>query len=274
MGHVAYLCPSRVNQSINLARYHLQFRELANEVANMGVVHIRLLALALSATAAGAHADAGQLGRILAERMPGMEIHDIQPAPVSGLYEVVAEGARVFYTDAKGEFALFGNLVDLKSQRSLTANRVEQLRQTDFSRLPLDKAIVKVKGTGMRKLAVFSDPDCPYCRQLERELQSVTDVTIYTFLFPLAELHPEAVGKAERVWCSGNPAQAWDKLMIQGEDPAGAGNCATPIGEIADLAKKLHINGTPGLVFPDGRIVPGVLPKKQLEDRLNAASKS
>ena len=147
--------------------------------------------------------------------------------------------------------------------------------KTDFSALPFDKAIVKVKGDGSRKLAVFSDPDCPYCKQLEQELAGVTNVTVYTFLFPLAELHPDASRKARLIWCAPDKIKAWDELMLDGkEPPAAAPDCEAPLGGIADVARKLWINGTPGMVTESGRIVPGVLPRTQIESLLQGAPHS
>ena len=132
-----------------------------------------------------------------------------------------------------------------------------------------------MKGSGVRRLAVFSDPDCPYCKELERELKDVTDVTIYTFLYPLAQLHPDATRKARLIWCAADRATAWDHLMLEGREPPAAGNdCEAPIGAVADVARKLWILGTPGMVFSSGKLVPGVLPRAQIETLLNAAGKS
>jgi len=201
--------------------------------------------------------------------MPGVRIGEIRELPQGGLYEVVANGLNVFYTNARGDIALMGDLVDLTSGRSMTKERVAQLRTIDFSRLPLELAIKSVKGNGSRRIAIFSDPDCPHCQQLERELSAVTDVTIYTFLLPIPSIHPEATRKAERVWCSTDRARAWDELMLAGREPSTAAACSTPIREIAQLADRLHISGTPGIVFGNGQLVPGAIPRMQIEQMLN-----
>jgi len=224
-----------------------------------------------------AHAQAAehaQLRSELTKRMPGIRIGEIRELPERGLYEVVANGLNIFYTNARGDIALMGELVDLTTGRSLTKERVAQLRTVDFAKLPLELAIKSVKGNGSRRLAIFSDPDCPHCQQLERELTAVTDVTIYTFLLPIPSIHPDATRKAERVWCSKDRARAWDELMLAGREPAQAEPCATPIRDIAQLADRLHISGTPGIVFGNGRIVPGAIPRMQIEQMLNEAPTS
>lgn len=214
-------------------------------------------------------ADHAELRSALTKRMPGIRIGEIRELPQRGLFEVVANGLNVFYTNERGDIALMGELVDLTTGRSLTKERVAQLRTIDFSALPLERAIVKVKGNGRRRIALFSDPDCPFCRQLERELIAVTDVTIYTFLLPLPSLHPDAPRKAELVWCAKDRTQAWDALMLRDREPPAAQRCETPIQDIAQLARDLNINGTPAIVFGSGRLVPGAIGRAEIELLLN-----
>lgn len=240
-------------------------------------VWIAVATVVLSLLGTPEHADASdhpELRSALTKRMPGIRIGEIRELPQRGLYEVVANGLNVFYTNDRGDIALMGELVDLTTGRSLTKERVAQLRTVDFSKLPLDLAIKSVKGNGTRRLAVFSDPDCPHCQQLERELTAVTDVTIYTFLLPIPSIHPDATRKAERVWCSKDKARAWDELMLAGREPTDAEPCATPIRDIAQLADRLHIGGTPGIVFGNGQLVPGAIPRMQIEQMLNEAPAS
>jgi len=202
--------------------------------------------------------------------MPDAKIDSITKLPYAELYEVVVDGNKIFYTDAKGQIGLFGSLFELKTRKNLTKARVEALSVTDFSKLPFDKAIVRVKGSGARKLAIFTDPDCPYCKQLEKELQGVTDVTVYVFLFPLPQLHPDAPRKARAIWCSADPAKSWNELMLSGKEPPDpATDCKTPIAEIAQLADHLNIHGTPGLVFANGKVVPGLVSREDLEKMLS-----
>jgi thiol:disulfide interchange protein DsbC len=164
---------------------------------------------------------------------------------------------------------LFGSLYDMKNQVDLTASATEMTNKLDFSKLPLNKAIKTVKGNGKRIVAVFSDPECPYCKRLEAELGKVTDVTIYTFLYPLDGLHPEARAKAEAVWCSKDQSAAWQTLLLKGKTPEGVKPCATPIDDIASLASELGIQGTPYLITKDGRTMPGSADSARLNNFIN-----
>lgn len=231
-----------------------------------------LIALSLCAAFTSAQAaDIEQMRKTLSERM-GLHIGAITKAPYAGLYEVVANGFNVFYTDENANIAIIGKLIDLNTKKDLVEARTQTLQQVDFATLPLDKSIVKVKGDGSRKLAVFSDPECPYCQELEQELAKVNDVTIYTFLYPLAEIHPDAERKAKLVWCAKDRAKAWDELMLQGKEPAASeAACETPLQAIQDFAKKAWISGTPGMVFADGKLVPGGLKSPQIERQLNVS---
>jgi thiol:disulfide interchange protein DsbC len=220
------------------------------------------------------HADEAQIRKSLAEKMRGTQIGAIAKTPYAGLYEVVANGLNVFYTDDKGEIAVIGKLIDLKAGKDVSEQRTQELHTVDFAALPLDKAIVHVKGNGSRKLAVFSDPECPFCQQLEKELAGITDATIYTFLFPLAELHPDAERKAQLVWCAKDRSKAWNDLMLSGKEPTEGTKCDTPLKDISDLAQKLWITGTPGMIFSNGRLVPGSMPTKEIEKLLGLAAKS
>jgi thiol:disulfide interchange protein DsbC len=222
-----------------------------------------------------AAADPGAIRKSLEAKLPGTPIGEITKTPYAGLYEVVLNRNEIFYTDARGEVAFIGKVVDIATRANLSERRLEELRRVDFGKLPLDLAIVKVKGNGARKMAVFSDPDCPFCKRLEQELERVTDATIYTFLFPIPQLHPDAMRKATLVWCAPDRAQAWDDWMLRGKLPEkGSTSCATPIFEIAALADTLGINATPGIVFSDGRVVSEAIPADDVNARLAAASKS
>ena len=231
------------------------------------------LMLAAAAALGGEVED--QLRATLTERLPGLSVQSITKLPQLDLYEVVGRGNRIFYTDAKGEFGLMGNLIDLKTRTNLTQQRQDELNVVDFAQLPLDKAIVKVKGDGSRKIAIFTDPDCPFCKRLEQELAKVSNVTVYVFLFPLPQLHPDASRKARAVWCAPDRAKAWDALMLEGKEPAAPGpECRDPIADLAKVAGAVGIQGTPGLVFANGKLVPGAISAEEIERLLNAPGKS
>ena len=210
-----------------------------------------------------------QIREQLVQRMHGSNIGAITKAPYGNLYEVVINGLNVFYTDENANVAFIGKVIDLKTQKDLVEARTQELQHVDFALLPLDKAIVTIKGNGSRKVAVFSDPECPFCKELEQELDKVSDVTIYTFLFPLVEIHPDAERKAKLVWCSADRAKAWSEMMLKGKEPAASEKpCETPFQAIQEIAQKFWITGTPGLIFADGKLVPGVIKSFQIERNL------
>ncbi len=210
-----------------------------------------------------------QIRQTLTQRMHGANLGAITKAPYGNLYEVVINGFNVFYTDENADVAFVGKVIDLKTQKDLVQARTQELQHVDFSMLPLDKAIVTVKGNGSRKVAVFSDPECPFCQELEHELAKVSDVTIYTFLYPLVELHPDAERKAKLVWCAADRAKAWEELMLKGKEPAASDKpCDPPFKAIQEVAQKAYITGTPGLIFSDGTLVPGGIKSFQIERNL------
>lgn len=227
----------------------------------------------LLATACYAHAGETEIRKSLAENAPGMTIVSVTRLPYAGLYQVVTKGFNIFYTDENGQIGIFGSMIDLKNRENLTKIEKDKITVVDFSSLPLDKAIVRIKGNGKRKLVLFSDPECPYCQALEKQLQSVTDVTIYTFLLPLSSVHPDAMRKAELIWCAKDRAQAWSDMLLHQQEPEGGNTkCDTPIKQIADLADKNSINGTPGIVFSDGKLLLGNQPSELINKMLDAAT--
>ena len=164
-------------------------------------------------------------------------------------------------------------MVDLKNKQNLTQQEKDKITVVDFSKLPLDKAIVRVKGTGARKLVLFSDPECPYCQGLEKQLEGVNNVTIYTFLLPLPELHPGAMRKAELIWCAKDKAKAWEDMLLKQEEPKDSNTtCETPIKEIAEIASKNWITGTPGIVFSNGKLLFGNQPTEKIAKLLDESA--
>jgi thiol:disulfide interchange protein DsbC len=226
-----------------------------------------VLFLAVSTVAC---ADENSVRKELATRFPDIPVSSVRKAPVKGLYEVTA-GQQVFYVDEKVDHVILGNIIDTRNNRNLTAERREALLRVDFASLPLDDAIRIVRGKGSRKLAVFEDPDCPYCRRLEAELARMDDLTVYVFLLPLEQLHPEAGQKARKIWCAPDRAQAWLAAMQTGTLPDNRGDCDNPVARTIELANRLNIQGTPALVFESGRLVPGAIPREKIEELLNEA---
>ncbi|MBE0624218.1 MAG: DsbC family protein [Burkholderiales bacterium] len=203
----------------------------------------------------------------MAERLqalyPATRFGAVNSTPWPGVFEVVM-GANLAYVDETGQYFLFGHLYDMKTQRDLTAERKDAFARVEFSSLPLADAVKEVRGTGARTLAIFSDPDCPYCRRLEVEMKSLTDLTIYTFLMPIASLHPEARSKAIAVWCSKDRVAAWHALMWR-DEKISAEECPHPVDRNVALGDRLGVSGTPTLVAADGRVLPGAASNAQIE---------
>ncbi len=197
-----------------------------------------------------------------------LPIEAIHKSPIDGLYELVVQG-QIFYSDRTGRFLIAsGHIFDTGSKQDLTARRLEQINRVDWSDLPLDKAIVSGDPNG-KALAIFTDPDCPYCRRLENELKGMKGVKIYTFLYPLTSLHPDSRRKAEAIWCAKDRHAALTQVMIENKPIAGGG-CTTPIDEIHAIAKHMGIHGTPTMIAGDGRKFSGLKSAAELKKWLNA----
>lgn len=226
----------------------------------------------VSLLSTSAFADEASLRKAIQTTYPNVRVESIVKTPYVGLYEVFLDG-QIVYTDEKFSFLIAeGRLVETKTKRDVTAERMDELTRVNFSALPLDQAIKVVKGNGSRKLVVFSDPDCPFCKRLEQnELVNITDVTIYTFLFPLTQLHPDAANKSRAIWCAPDRSKAWTDWVINGQLPKGATSCDTPVDKIASLGKKLGVNSTPTLIFADGRRMLGAYPAKEIEKAMSVA---
>jgi len=195
-----------------------------------------------------------------------------------GLYEVVVD-SEIIYVDERVNYLVAGNAFDLRTQENLTAKRKEDATRIDFKTLPLQLAVKTVRGSGSRVLAVFEDPNCPYCRRFEKGIASLTDTTVYTFLYPIlsrdASAADDSYPKSKSIWCAPDRGLAWSQLMLEGKHLAAAPEaCQHPLEEILALGQKLHITGTPTLVFSDGRRVPGAIPLEQVEQMLSEAARS
>ena len=217
-------------------------------------------------------AEIAALSARLQAAYPSTRFGEIRPTPWPGVFEV-AMGANLAYVDASGQYFLFGHLYDMKVQRDLTAERKDTLARIDFAMLPLADAIKDVRGRGSRALAIFSDPDCPHCRRLEAELKGLSDVTIHTFLMPIASLHPQARAKAIAVWCAKDRLGAWQALMTRDQVPPSA-DCAHPVDRNVALAERLGVTGTPTLVAADGRVLPGAASAEQINAWLSRSTTS
>jgi thiol:disulfide interchange protein DsbC len=236
---------------------------------------MKFSSLALAATlmcAATAQANEAVIRKALTQQFPGAQISSVTKTPYSGLFEVYLDGQLV-YIDAKAQFVFAGDVIDLKNRANLTQARLNQLQAIKWDSLPLGNALKTVKGKGERKLVVFSDVDCPYCRKFEAELEKVDNITVYTFLYPIEGLHPKAVQASKQIWCAPNRNKAWDDYISRGSVPNNDGKCANPVDETIALGSKLKVSGTPTLFFANGQRVPGMVPAAQLERLLDVNAK-
>ena len=206
----------------------------------------------------------------LTERLPNLpKIDEVSKAPMAGLYELRVNETEIFYTDAEGNFLIQGSLIDTKAKRNLTEERVEKLSAIEFDALPLKDAFTVVRGNGKRRMAVFEDPNCGYCKRFERDMQKVSDVTVYMFLYPI--LSPDSTDKSKNIWCTKDRAKAWQDMMVRDQSVPKASCDTSAIDRNLAFGKKHKITGTPTIFFADGSRVPGAIGAPQVEKQLAEA---
>ena len=224
----------------------------------------------------GCSAQEAEIQKAVESRL-GIKVDSVTKAGYFGLYEVYADG-NIFYTDEKVTAMLIGgdmirapqalNLIDLKTNRNITDERMRKLNAIKFSDLPLEQAIKQVRGNGKRVIATFEDPNCGYCKRLAKDLQKLENVTIYTFLYPI--LSEDSLKKSRQIWCAADRNRAWLDWIIDGKQPGGRDNCDTSaISKNQEFGRRLNITGTPTIIFADGERVPGAVPLATLEQKLS-----
>ena len=225
-----------------------------------------LFVTALSSTHvyADAKADEARIRAALKKNNPQIEkIDKVVKSDILGLYEVAIQG-RLLYTDKDGRYIINGNIFEMKTMRNLTEERARELFKVEYSKLPFELAMKRVKGNGQRQMAYFTDPNCGYCQKLETELKQLDNITLHVFL--LANF-PGSAEKIKGVLCSKNPVKAWDDLMLNQVVPA-TGTCDTPMDKVAQLSNTLNVNGTPAMIFSNGVLEPGYLSAADIEKAL------
>ena len=235
--------------------------------------HIRFaaLALAVAVVTLGCSAQADQVTDKLKATVQSRlgddaTVKSVSKSPIDGLYEVNL-GTQIIYTDANANYLVLGDIVDARTRKNLTDARLSETNRIDFASLPFANAVKVVKGNGSRKMAVFSDPNCPYCKQLETTLKSIDNVTVYTFLYPV--LSPDSAVKSKSIWCSADRAKAWESWMQNHQAPTAAGTCDTAaIEKNLALGRAMNVDGTPTVFLADGRRLPGAVPADQLDKAL------
>lgn len=227
--------------------------------------------LALIATLSlGAFAQEAAIRKNLAERLPNLpKIDEVSKTPMPGLYEVRVNHSDIFYTDEQGNFLIQGSLIDTKARKDLTEQRVEKLTAIDFQDLPFKDSFTIVRGNGKRKMAVFEDPNCGYCKKFERDLMKVDNVTVHVFLYPI--LSADSGEKSRSIWCAKDKGKTFLDWMVRDVPPPAASCDASAVARNFEFGKKARITGTPALIFADGSRVPGAIGADRVEKFLNEA---
>ncbi len=221
----------------------------------------------LLASNAGAQ-DAERIKAELKKKYPDAAIENVRKTQYGNLYEVSGAG-EVFYTDEKVTFLLLGSIIDTKTRENVTEARMRKLSAVKFDSLPLESAVKIVRGNGSRRVAMFADPNCGYCKRFERDLIGVNDITVYVFLYPILSL--DSVNKSRAVWCSADRGKAWLEIMLKDVAPTGESACENPIDKILAYGKEKRITGTPTIIFEDGERIPGAMPLAAFEKRIGEA---
>jgi thiol:disulfide interchange protein DsbC len=230
-----------------------------------------LTGLLFGVCAFAATAQDATIRKNLIERLPNLPaIDEISKTAMPNLFEVRVNGSEIFYTDAEGNFLIQGTLFDTKARNNITEERTNKLSAIDFAALPFKDAFTIVRGNGKRKIAVFEDPNCGYCKRYEKEMQKVDNATFYMFLYPI--LGADSTTKSNSLWCAKDKAKAWQDWMVRDVAIAAAPTCDTAaLTRNVEFGKKHKINGTPTMFFVDGTRVPGAIDAAQVEKMLTAA---
>ena len=235
-------------------------------------MHIKILlsSLLIFIFSSVASADEESLKKSLIPYFPNEKIEILKKIPSLQLYEITI-GDRIFYVDERAKYFFSGHLFDLKNEKNLTEERLQEIRnarKVDINSLPLEYAIQEVKGNGERKLVIFSDPNCGYCKRLEKELIHINNVTIYTFLYPILKGSKRI---SEAIWCSDDKIKSWNSFMLNGTTPTGK-ECEAPIDTLLKIGKQHGFNSTPTIVFANGKTVPGMISAEIIEKKLNEST--
>jgi|GEM_PF-84071 len=232
---------------------------------------ILALAAALFAVSCGVQASPDEVKKALAIKFPDLKTERVTKTNFAGMYEVFT-GAEIFYTDDKASFVVSGNVIDTATRANVTQARLSTLTAIKFDDLPFENAIKLVRGDGSRRVAIFEDPNCGYCKKFEADLNAIDNMTAYIFLYPI--LAEDSVKKANAVWCSKDKLGAWQDWMLREKPPQDApANCKTPTDQVLALGRQLRVNGIPATFFEDGERIGGALPRETIEAKMVAADR-
>ena len=229
-------------------------------------------ALAAAIFSLPALADEAQIRQAVESKLGGVKVEGVQATPVAGIFEVrftSSDGPQLLYSDAQGTYLFTGHLIDIKTDRDLTEERLQKITAIEFNSLPLELALKIQRGNGRRVLAMFTDPYCPYCRRFEQTLQQLDDTTVYVFMFPV--IRPDAADHSRAVWCSKDRVKAWQELAIgeKAKVPVASANCANPVDKVLELGRSLRVKSTPTLFFANGERLEGGLQLAPMRAKLD-----
>lgn len=242
-----------------------------NRLWSFRIITAAAVAIAFSQPASGNEQTIRQVFRT---KLPSTQLIGVKKLPYGDLYEVSVRGDRgyaVFYTDAQGQVMLVGNLIETRTDRNLTEERVRQLSAIDWNQLPFQWAVTARRGDGRRQIAIFSDPNCPFCQQFEKDLAGVDNITVHIFMWPV--IKPESVRQTKSVWCSKDRAKAWNDLMLKRTEPTAPTDCENPIDELVALGRRLGATSTPTWFLPNGEKYVGAQPMSMVVPLLDATAR-
>ena len=231
-------------------------------------------AAAIAIVSLAARADEQAIRQALKARIPNAEVLSVRKLPYAGLYEVAVrrgDDMTVYYSDAAGRIMIVGNMIDLRTDRNLTEERLRKLSAIDWSKLPFQWAVTSRRGDGRRQIAIFSDPNCPFCQKFEKELAAVDNITVHIFMWPVVK--EDSVRQTKSVWCSKDRAKAWNDLMLKRAEPTAPTDCENPIEELVALGKRLGATSTPTWFLPNGEKYVGAQPMSVVVPLLDATAR-
>lgn len=232
------------------------------------------LGLMVAMFSASGQANEQDIRKVFQAKIPGTRIISIQKLSYAGLYEVAIDGPdgpAIYYSDASAQVILIGSLFETRTDRNLTEERLRRLAAIDWKQLPFQWAVTTRRGNGRRQIAIFSDPNCPYCRQFEKDLATVDDITIHIFMYPV--IKPESVRQTKSVWCSKDRARAWNDLMLKGVEPTAPTDCEYPIDDLLALGRRLGATSTPTWFLPNGEKNFGAQPMSKVIPMLDTGTR-
>ncbi len=233
-----------------------------------------LIALALLAGMPPAAADEAAVRRMVESKLRnGALLESVQKVPWANLYEVAVrarDSVILYYVDEDAKVLIVGQAIDAKTGRNLSEERQRELSKVGWGSLPLQWSITSTRGTGRRKIAILSDPNCPYCKRFEEDLAKLDDITVH--ILPYAVISPTSVRQAKAVWCSKDRVKAWNDLMFKRIEPQAAPDCDTPIDKLVEFGRSRGASATPTWFLETGERYSGALPIEDVTRLLDKAS--